>query len=219
MPKSKATRADVAPTPEVSFGGGAITFRRYPYPGASVHPAGAVAAEDVAELVSNFRPPAFRTHRGEFLVVPTEALDAAREFAERHGIPVVRRVDVWALILEPFMDAAVDRASRRRMREALARCGLSPLRVFLLRWRTSFRVEFVHCVHFRWQHYGLADVLDSMSTLRSPRLVERFYRRATTITALGHVLADDEPDEAERLRTGPRIIPAAAVSNGSSTRP
>lgn len=210
---------DPPPTPEVTFGDDSITFRSYPYPGASVYPSGVVGAAEVAELVSNFRPPALHTRGGEFLVLPADCLEAARGFAERHGIPVVRRVDVWALILEPFMEASVDRAERRQMREVLARCGLSPLRVFLLRWRTSFRVEFLHCVHFRWQHYGLADVLDSMTTLRSPRLLARFYRRATKITALGYVLRDDEPDAADPLRTGPKLIPAALEPNGASTRP
>lgn len=210
---------DVPPTPEILFGDDVITFRGYPYPGASVHPGGSIGAADILELVSNFRPPAFHTRSGEFLLFPTDALDAARAFAEAHGIEVVRRVDVWALILEPFMDASVDREGRRRMRDALARCGLSPLRVFLLRWRISFRVEFVHCVHFRWQHYGLADVLDSMSTLRAPRLVARFYRRATKITALGYVLGEDEPDAAEPLRAGPRVIQAALEPKRASTRP
>ncbi len=210
---------DAAPTPDVAFGEGAIAFWSYPYPGASVFPRGEVRAENVAEVVTNFRPPAIRTRAGEFLVLPAGALDAARAFARAHQIPEVRRVDVWALILEPFMDATVDRGARRRMRESLRRCGLTPLRVFLLRWRLSFRVEFVHCVHFRWQHYGLADVLDSLGTAKSPRVLERFTRRANAITALGHVLGADEPDAAEPLRSGVRIAPWVAPEADPATRP
>jgi hypothetical protein len=109
------------------------------------------------------------------------------------------------------MDAEIDRDARRLMRTALRRCGLSRGRLLFLRWRTSFRVEFIHCVHLCWQHFGLADVLDAMQPLRSKRANARFYRAAMRLAATGYVLGDDEPDPAEPLRAPPWAEDTAAA--------
>jgi hypothetical protein len=201
-------QVDAPPVAEVEFGEATVAFRRYPYPPSSVFPDGVVSAEDIVELVENFRPPALRTTEGDFLVLPESALPEARAFAARNNVPVVRRVDVWALILEPFMDARTDRQTRAAMAEALRRSGLSAGRVLYLRWRTSLRVEFLHCLHWSWQHYGLADVLDALRTVRMSRRLERFYAEAMQIAALGEQLDEGEPDPAAPLRTGPRLIDA-----------
>ncbi len=194
---------EAPPLPELELGADSITFRHYPYAPADVYPDGVLPASEVTELVANFRPPAFGTRAGDFLFFPQAMLAEARAFCDRNDIPVVRRIDVWALVLEPFMDATVDRATRKRMRDALRRCGLSGARLLFLRWRTSFRVEFIHCVHFRFQHYGLADVLDAMQPLRSKKAFARFYAAAMRLAATGRHLADDEADPAEPLRTPP----------------
>lgn len=197
---------DAPPMPEVVFGEDEVAFRRYPYAPARVYPDGALRATSIRELVPNFRPPVLRTTEDDFLVIPEDALDEARAFCARNGIPVVRRLDVWALLLEPFMDAPIDREGRKRIMAWLARAGLSRARVWWLRWRISFRVEFLHCLHWSWQHYGLADVLDATQPLRSRRGFSRFYRHAMRVAALGPALAEDEPDPAEPLRVGPRVI-------------
>jgi hypothetical protein len=200
------------PAPEVEIDERSIVFRRYPYAPASVYPDGALQASEVEALVLNFRPPALHTRKGELLFLPPDALPEVRAFAERHEIPSVRRLDVWALVLEPFMDTSVDRAMRRRMREALRRCGLSGARLLFLRWRVSFRVEFIHCLHVQWQHFGLADVLDAMQPLRSKKAFARFYAAAMRLAASGPVLGDDEADPAEPLRAPPSFIGEPAIT-------
>lgn len=49
--------------------------------------------------------PEIRTDDGEMVFVSKADESQLAEFADRNGIPVVQRPDVWPRHLEPFLDA------------------------------------------------------------------------------------------------------------------
>lgn len=90
-----------------------IAFDRYPYPGARVHPRGLVPWSAVLEVDPATSPPELRI-AGETLFVSAELREELARAAEAHGIPVVRRVDVWGMLLDPFLDTEFDEDDQER---------------------------------------------------------------------------------------------------------
>src|SRR4030095_14645954 len=140
-----------------------ITFEGYDYPGASVYSAGVLAFDDVMEIDPLCAPPEVRTRRRETVFVPAVHRDSLRHAAELHGIPVVRRVDIWGLILEPFLDTEVSAEADEAILLELERNGISREECQRIR-RRHRRCMWSYNIRsglWEWCHLGLADLLDA----------------------------------------------------------
>jgi hypothetical protein len=172
---------------DVAFGEREIVFARYPYPGAAVFPRGAVAYADVRDVDPAATPPEIRLRGGEVLFVPATERAALAGAAAAHGLPVVRRFDVWAFLLEPFLDTEFDRDAQELTLTRLAENGVPRDEALALRRRFAKRMLRYNALHWEWAHLGLTDLLDA-SAPRLPFLrprFERLYREAMEIAARG----------------------------------
>ncbi len=176
-----------------------IAFDRYPYPAASVYPHGAVAWADVASVDVDATPPEIRRRDDEVLFVPASDREPLARAAAGHRIPIRRRTDVWALLLEPFLDTEFDADHRERTLACLAASGLQREEVAAIRRAHARRMLAYNATHWAWTHLGLADLLDAYRTGITrwlPGADGRFktlYDRAMTIAARGRWL---EPADA-----------------------
>lgn len=96
-----------------------VRFEGYPFAPASVFPDGLVAWADVREVGTGAAPPEVRTLVGEVLFVPADRAGELERFAGGAGVPDVSRIDVWGLILDPFLDTAFDDAEAERTLDLL----------------------------------------------------------------------------------------------------
>src|SRR6185436_16892825 len=87
----------------VDFSETGIAFSQYPYPAASLAATATVAWSQVVSIDSTATPPEIRVV-GEILFVPAPMREALVEWSGRHSVAQVRYIDVWALLLEPFLD-------------------------------------------------------------------------------------------------------------------
>ena len=145
---------------EVRFGESEVEFRSYPFPAATVHPAGVIPVDAIDEVLPDAAPPEIRTVEKEVLFVPATEKDALLKFADRNGLSVVSRIDVWSLILQPFVDTEVADRELKRIDDVLEKNGVSPKECVQLRTRVS-RAMTAYNVDsglWDWVHLGLMDL-------------------------------------------------------------
>ncbi|MEM8532620.1 MAG: hypothetical protein AAGF95_17380, partial [Chloroflexota bacterium] len=115
----------------------------------------------IREIVPSGTPPEIRTYQGEVLFVSALQKDVLIEVAQTHNIPLVQRVDVWSLILEPFLDTELDEQMKLFTQHKLAENGVS--RVYCTQLRERFGpIMYVYnfdTLLWEWVHLGLYDLL------------------------------------------------------------
>lgn len=141
-----------------------VEFSAYPYPPASVYPSGTLPYAQIREVILIAAPPEIRTLDGEVLFLHAGQKDQLRAAAERHGLRLASRVDVWALILEPFLDTEFDAAHQAHTLAALAANGVDGPMCEALRQRLAGAMVAYNFASglWDWTHLGLVDVLDAL---------------------------------------------------------
>ncbi len=138
-----------------------IRFVDYPFVGASVYPDGVIAASAIADADPAAIRPQLRTAAGETLFVHAEHRPALDEFCRRNAIPVHRRLDIWADLLEPFLDTWFDVADQQATEARLHRAGLSPAEITEIRARVERAMMSYNfdSMLWEWVHLDLYDLL------------------------------------------------------------
>lgn len=140
-----------------------LQFRAYPFESASIFPNGLLPWHAIREVVPSGIPPEIRTYQGEVLFVNALQKDVLIESAQIHDVPLVQRVDVWSLILEPFLDTEPDEPMKLYTQRKLAENGISEKYCAQLRERFA---PMIHAYNFdtflwEWVHLGLYDLLSA----------------------------------------------------------
>lgn len=144
---------------EVEFTPEAIVFHAYPFPGARVHPAGAVPWGDVREVDPARAPPELRIDGGEALFVDARRTDDLLRAAAAHGIPTVHRADVWDMLLDPFLDTTFSEADQERTLARLEHNGVPRHEAARIRERVAERMLQYNALLWDWVHLGMWDLL------------------------------------------------------------
>lgn len=178
---------------EVCFHEDHIEFRSYPYPPASIYPSGNIAVSAIREVDADRAPPEVRID-GEILFVPATMKEELRRFVTEHSIPVVRRIDVWDLLLDPFLDTQFTSEDEERGLRVLEENGVSRNESEEIRAFVADAMKAYNWISMLWEwvHLGLFDVLDAFRGVLSgpryklaPREFEDFYWRAMEIAGRG----------------------------------
>jgi hypothetical protein len=172
---AEATLAPHVGAMEVVVEGDALVLVDYPFPGPSRLPARAIS-----EVCVGWAPPALRTIEGEFVFVPAPRVRLLADFATRHGIPFVRREDVWALVLEVFLDTEFGPENDARTLRRLGELGIDREEVERIRGRVRAPMMALTAWTWEWVHYGLFDVLEVMRPFDP-----EFYRHAMALADRG----------------------------------
>lgn len=175
-----------------------IRIAWYPYTPATVFPHGQLPYESIREISITSIPVEIRTNRGEVLLVPAVDKDAMLAAARERSIPCVRRVDVWGLILEPFVDTEFTEEHDARTRTALAESGIEDATCTRLRSRLA-RIVGDYNFKFIWNWWGLSlfhafDAIQfcgsiGVSQAMSDDEYTRFYWEAMELSERGTVIS------------------------------
>jgi hypothetical protein len=138
-----------------------IEFDGYPFSAASVFPRGVAPYTNVRDVDPRAAPPEIRLESGETLFISATQRHALEEAIAQHGLEVVRRTDVWALLLEPYLDTEFSPEDQERTMELLESAGVSREEVESIRRRVGFRVRCYNAVQWDWTHLGLYDLLEA----------------------------------------------------------
>ena len=170
-------------TAEIDLTGGLITLPRYPFPSKKTRQLG---VGDIAAIVDGY-PPMILTRDNEFLFVTRLQLKPLFAFADVNGIATPETYDIWADLLEVFLDTEFGFTHHKRSLHRLTAAGLTPVEIKQIRRRVARRMMWRTVASWEWQHYSLMDVLEVM---QPPRFMPQskwraFYRRANDIALLG----------------------------------
>lgn len=160
---------------DVEFGVEEIRFAGYEIPSAGVHPDGALTRAAIRDADWGTHPPEVRTMGGETLFVPVARREDLARFCERTGVARVRRFDVWADLLEPFLDTEfsardqADTIERLWVRAGLSAGEVDRIRADVTRLMTAYNFD---SMLWEWAHLGLFDLVSAAAgRLTSPRII------------------------------------------------
>lgn len=165
----------------------ALVLKSYPLPRGRRSPR--VPHEALQEVCVDWIPPTVRTREGEYLFIEATQARELADFADRHGVPFVRRTDVWSLILEEFLDTEFSPQVQEGTLRLLEENGVSRAEVQAIRERVGKRMLVLTAITWEWTHYGLYDVLIAMRPrlFGSRRAFEQFTQEAMRLADRGHV--------------------------------
>jgi hypothetical protein len=98
------------------------------------------------------------------------------------GVTIRRRPDVWADLLEPFLDKPYDEAARARCEGRLHGWGFTDPEIQTIRRRVRLRMTAITDMTWEWVIYGHADLLLATSHFPASRYLA-FRAWADTIAA------------------------------------
>lgn len=170
-----------------------IEFESYPFAPASVASGKRLPHALIRDVDVSAAPPEIRTLQGETLFVSAEQREEFQAAMRAAGIAEVRRYDVWADLLEPYLDTEFTLQEQRETLARLNECGCVETEVNQIRRRVERPMLTYNFALWEWVHLGLFDVLLAMRprlTLAAwidPRVkrFERFYRDAMFIAEHG----------------------------------
>jgi hypothetical protein len=192
----------IAASLDIDFRDDGVAFRAYPFAPASVYPSGVVSYSAVREVLPEMWPPEIRTHSGEVLFVSATQKDQLLAAAARQALPLVERVDLWALILEPFLDTEFDQPNQQRTLRRLQENGVDRELCEALRQEFGPGMYHYNFATFLWEwvHLGLYDLFCAVSSVpsnllpwRQNRSLAAFYWEAMQIANRGHIIPPDRP--------------------------
>jgi hypothetical protein len=148
---------------QVVFADTEIRFVDYPFAGASVFPDGVLAVSAITEADPDAIRPHLRTVAGETLFVHAEHRGALDDFCRRNVIAVHRRLDIWADLLEPFLDTWFDAEDQRATDARLHGARLGSKEIAEIRGRVERAMMSYNfdSMLWEWVYLGLYDLLSA----------------------------------------------------------
>lgn len=148
---------------EIVFTDEHIRFQRYDFRGATVHPAGTIAAAQTRDADWAAIRPELRTTLGETLFIPAAQRSDLERFCVRNSVIGRARFDAWGDLLEPFLDTRFDPEDERSTLIRLRDAGFPSWEVAEIRRRLT---PLMHAYNFdamlwEWTYLGLYDLLNA----------------------------------------------------------
>lgn len=165
---------------DVTFADKGIQFKDYPVTPASIFPDGMVLWNEIREADPDCWPPELRLQTGEILFVTAEKREAFAIACHRHNIPLIRRVDVWADLLDPYLDTEFTEEDQQRTIGRLTQSGFSESEVQQIRNRVEKIMLAYNYFAWEWMFFGLFDLFIAygLTTNRRLRKIKSNWRPA-----------------------------------------
>ncbi len=140
-----------------------IEVRSYRYPPATIYPSGKIEKSEISDVGLSCTPPEIRTLDGEFLFIPATMKEELTCWCNVNNVPCRNRIDVWDLLLEPFLDTEFTNHEKEKTISRLHDCDIDAVEVESVRKRVSKAMIAYNFDSFLWDwvHLGLSDVLDA----------------------------------------------------------
>ncbi|MFI6588310.1 hypothetical protein [Embleya sp. NPDC050493] len=131
-------------------------------------------------------PPEIRTVSGLTVFVSAVQREMLAQFCAATGVPRRRRRDVWADLLEPFVDTEFGDRLQEATALRLGEVGLGPAEVAAIRAQVAPAMSAYNAFHADWCHLGLCDLIDATDADN--------YRRVATFSGIDpHATPADLP--------------------------
>jgi len=174
-----------------------IVFTQYPFKCSYASKKKIIPAYNIQEMVETFGMPSIRVNENELVFISAVDRKLLTNFCTENAIPINKRVDVWGIILDVFLDTMHSEEWIQKSLAQLYNCGISEVECINLRQEVAGRMVAYNFTSgfWEWVHLGLCDLLyASMGFLSGERYrlsddeFEKFYFKAMEIALKGIVL-------------------------------
>ncbi len=163
---------------------GVITLKDYPFP---VTKTRTINQKDIIAFVDWF-PPAIITKQEEILFIPRTQIELLVEFTDQHKIHKDDTIDVWSLILDPFLDTEFSAESTENTIRLIESLGIVRKETLAFRKQLEKPMLLHTMLTWEWQHYGFYDLLTVMKKHYQIKMMFNrqkkwlaFYQHAITV--------------------------------------
>lgn len=122
----------------------------------------------IQEIRINTHPVSALTNNNELIFLRGLTSDDI-ESNGKLSMKLKRRVDLWSLLLEEFLDTEFSEAERRASVEALEKAGITETEQLAIRKKFKFRFMLRTMATWEWVYYGQYDVLTELWPLTSEK--------------------------------------------------
>ena len=151
-------------------------FGEYPFALVTTASRKPIAAQDIWEYLPNRHPMEVVTKGREVVFIGDADKEAWIVWAKEQGIPSADRLDIWALLNEPFLDTVFPLEMQEHTLDRLEENGLNRKEVKGIRQKVQSHMLMYNAILWEWQHLGHYDVLLSRKKYSLQRLSPSFYQ-------------------------------------------
>ncbi|NEW41811.1 hypothetical protein GV794_14050 [Nocardia cyriacigeorgica] len=155
-----------------------------------------VLATEIRDADPTAISPEIRTRAGVTLFVSATQREELDGFCAAHSIPIRRRFDVWAELLEPYLDTEFADDEHRATIARLELAGIPADEVAHIRERVGPVVHAYNVKVWEWVHLGLPDLLEAATTRFVPQHLRAGLGDLTEFRAWTMTVADRPVDRA-----------------------
>jgi hypothetical protein len=149
----------------ISFQPGRLAFQSYPFAPASVRTEPVILRPWIVGWSATTAPPSLWLESREVLFVHAEQKAELASWCAEHRVPELKPVDVWSLLLEPYLDTEFSADDDARVNDQLASVGLDAREVAALRKRVGSRMLTYNALLWEWIYLGQFDLLQAFQPL------------------------------------------------------
>ena len=164
-----------------------IEFKNYPFHHSKAYIDKVIHAHEITEINTFASPPVIKV-ADELIFVSANKKEALNQFAKQHDIPVIKRYNLWNLILAPFLDIQLDEERHHDIFTRLKEYGVDENIVVEIRNQVADQMMRYNYDAFLWEknYFCLMDVLLAMRNSCSNDDFQKFYWKSTQIGMLAY---------------------------------
>ena len=172
-------------TGQVTIDDNFIKIENYPFEPSIAYRQTIFTPDQIDDVDLGASPPTIRIN-DELIFLTAEKISELKNFAQKHNIKTIERQDIWALILEPFLDTEFTPERDQKATQVLESYGLTTDQVRSLRIevKTQMLKYNFDTMLWDWCHLDAEDVLKAMRTKYNKDEFRDFYKRVMEIALL-----------------------------------
>jgi hypothetical protein len=168
---------------KVIFGKSQISFKGYPFRDSIAYQKGIIHVADIENVDITSFPPQIKVNN-ELIFISAQHKAQLEKFSIENNIKLVRRVNLWALILEPFLYIEFDEKHDERTYSILKKYNVEKELVDALRNRIRKPMIVFDSVYWDWHSLDSYDVLIAMRPTLTKKEFTKFYAEVMEIALI-----------------------------------
>lgn len=131
----------------------------YHFAQSAVHTAKQINAAEITEVNLRTSPASVVLHDKEVIFLKYDSKEELNAFAERNGLRLADRYDIWGAINEPFVDTELDYGIRKNILKNLKENGITVKELRAIRKKIAFTMYSSNYFAGEWIYLGQFDYL------------------------------------------------------------
>ena len=162
-----------------------IQFGEYWFFPSTIYPNKKIHVKDILEVDLTQSPPTLRIKK-ELIFISAEFLDTLKTFVDNNNIKVMERVDIWDIILMPFLDTEFNKNLDKKLLAKLKEYGLNATTVQEWRNRVKETMISYNAIFWDWVHLGQYDLYMAYIGELNKEVFYKFYWETMEVALLAY---------------------------------